>query len=462
MAVDKNLFLYDLAVVAIMKNEAPYAKEWLDYHLLAGVDHFYIYDNESPDNLKEVLQPYINAGIVTYKFYPGKARQYEAYNEAVQEYKFACRYIAFIDGDEFIFPQNNKMIVEVVDEILNYNQDAGGLAVNIFNFGSNYKDEADYSKGVLERFTRRASVNFTPPLPGSGIAGGSAHVSTITDPRKVLFFYNPHFACYFKDYHAINEKGGIVPMFSNNPPTVDKIRINHYRMKSREEYTKKVNRGTADAYHNIYDLNKFSHDSPDNAVFDDSILYYVKNRKISVSNGDGGQIKQIDYAKCCDALFKNLSPTFEKDTPQEFYSDKMETFLTCRKLAEKLRENVIEKAAKKLSDNNAESAGLHTYLLHMMDKTTAKVFEETALKAVYKSLNPQIKLSDMQLFISELPNILKLNYPVVTDIRQKCIELIPQILNFFRIYDANAWREFVNLKYIMEMLKTFDSYERKK
>ena len=43
MSVDKNLFLYDLAVVSIMKNEARYVKEWLDYHLLAGVNHFFIY-----------------------------------------------------------------------------------------------------------------------------------------------------------------------------------------------------------------------------------------------------------------------------------------------------------------------------------------------------------------------------------------------------------------------------------
>ena len=55
--VDKHLFLYDLAIVAIMKNEAPYVKEWLDYYLAAGVNHFYIYDNESPDNMKDVLQP---------------------------------------------------------------------------------------------------------------------------------------------------------------------------------------------------------------------------------------------------------------------------------------------------------------------------------------------------------------------------------------------------------------------
>ncbi|MBR7025230.1 MAG: glycosyltransferase family 2 protein, partial [Selenomonadaceae bacterium] len=53
--VDKNLFLYDLAVVAIFKNEGHYLKEWLDYHLFAGVEHFYLYNNNSTDNYEEVL-----------------------------------------------------------------------------------------------------------------------------------------------------------------------------------------------------------------------------------------------------------------------------------------------------------------------------------------------------------------------------------------------------------------------
>ena len=157
MAVDKDLFLYDLAVVAIMKNEAPYVKEWLDYHIAAGVDHFYIYDNDSPDNFKEVLQPYINAGIVTYEFYPGTSRQIEAYTEAFKTYRFFCRYMAFIDADEFIFPQTDKSISEVVDEIFADKPNAGGLCINWMMYGSNNLETADYSKGVLERFTRRAS-----------------------------------------------------------------------------------------------------------------------------------------------------------------------------------------------------------------------------------------------------------------------------------------------------------------
>ena len=118
MAVDKNLFMYDLAIVSIMKNEGHYVKEWLDYHLAAGVDHFYIYDHESTDNFTEVLQPYIESGIVTYIFCPDARKQVDVFNEAVQKYRFFCRYMSFVDADEFIFPQSNKSIVEVMDELL--------------------------------------------------------------------------------------------------------------------------------------------------------------------------------------------------------------------------------------------------------------------------------------------------------------------------------------------------------
>ena len=39
-----------LSFVAIVKNEAPYIVEWIEFHRLVGVDKFYIYDNESSEN----------------------------------------------------------------------------------------------------------------------------------------------------------------------------------------------------------------------------------------------------------------------------------------------------------------------------------------------------------------------------------------------------------------------------
>ena len=41
------LLRIDYETVSIMKNEAPYIKEWINYYLSIGVDHFYIYNNDS-------------------------------------------------------------------------------------------------------------------------------------------------------------------------------------------------------------------------------------------------------------------------------------------------------------------------------------------------------------------------------------------------------------------------------
>ena len=132
--IDKDLFQHNLSIVAILKNEGHYLKEWLDYHLLAGVDHFYLYDNDSSDNQLEVAKPYIATGLVDYFSISGKAMQYLAYTDAIRKFRFFTRYMAFIDGDEFIFPKNSKGtggISEIVDEAFSLNSRAAGLGANL-------------------------------------------------------------------------------------------------------------------------------------------------------------------------------------------------------------------------------------------------------------------------------------------------------------------------------------------
>ena len=193
MNEDSALFKYELAIVAILKNEAPYIKEWIDYHLLAGVEHFYLYDNDSDDNLKEVLKPYIDKGIVDYDFISGKCAQMAAYNKSIQNYKFDCRYIAFIDADEFIFPQAEKSIKDILNEILNENKIAAGLTVNWHMFGSSGHEKADLNHGVLERFLYRTSDDFIGPSKD----GGNALIKTIVNPRCVDSMALPHNCKYW-------------------------------------------------------------------------------------------------------------------------------------------------------------------------------------------------------------------------------------------------------------------------
>ena len=68
----REILPYYLSIATIFRNEAPYLKEWIEYHLMMGVDHFYLYNNMSEDNYLEVLNPYIEHDIVTLVDWPNQ------------------------------------------------------------------------------------------------------------------------------------------------------------------------------------------------------------------------------------------------------------------------------------------------------------------------------------------------------------------------------------------------------
>lgn len=420
MNEDSALFKYELAIVAILKNEAPYIKEWIDYHFLAGVDHFYLYDNESEDNLKEILQPYIENGIVTYIFYPGKGLQLLTYNEAIKDYKFECQYMAFIDGDEFIYPRENRSIKEIFYEILALNSSAEGIAINWHIFGSSGQEKADFSKGVLERFLYRAKNDFD----------ANKHVKSIVNPRCVELILNPHFVKYYENKCSINENGEIIPSFFSEPCTTNKIGINHYFTKSKEEYIRKKQRGKADSIFTEYDMQLFeSHNKND--VFDDGILEYRAVRQgLQESRGGIENLQQINQRRFNTIintvsqlmLSVNLSLFDNKDN----FLGKLHTFLTCWAVSRDLKKYG-------LNDNDA-------------------VFlEEFFLKCLYKTfLAGAVEIWQLQLLIDELPKILSCKYPVVDDIKMAVKNIIPQFINI-RIMQ-NHWISHKQLDYLLQML----------
>ena len=225
----------DLSICAIMKNEAPYVKEWLDYHRLVGVKRFYIYDNESTDNLKEVLTPYIKQGIVVYKYYPGNARQMSAYNECIREYKNNTEWLAVISADEFIIPMEDASIPEFLQDYKQYS----GVGINWIDYDSDGHVKKPKG-GVLESYTR---VHYDEQFINNH------HIKCIVKPGTVLKFTNPHYAIYVNGENAVNEnfeelKGCVYrntnPKAFSDIVSADKIRINRYYSKSEEEYRDKI------------------------------------------------------------------------------------------------------------------------------------------------------------------------------------------------------------------------------
>ena len=106
----KRKYQFYLTLCAIAKNEGRYLKEWIEYHKMLGVEKFFIYDNESSDNTREILQPYIDSNLVEYRYFPGKKMQLKAYANCVKKHKHHTRYMGFLDIDEFIVLINPKTI----------------------------------------------------------------------------------------------------------------------------------------------------------------------------------------------------------------------------------------------------------------------------------------------------------------------------------------------------------------
>ena len=133
-------FKYNFAIAAIIKNEGRYIEEWIKYHVLVGVEKFYLYNNESTDDTEKILKPYIESGLVDLIYFPGKCKQRPAFRDALKRYRSECKYMALIDGDEFLRPMDkNKTVYEVIDEICTHVKNIKrvcGVIVPWRNFGS--------------------------------------------------------------------------------------------------------------------------------------------------------------------------------------------------------------------------------------------------------------------------------------------------------------------------------------
>ena len=59
-----NRTRHGLVVCALVRDEAPFLREWLAYHAVAGVDHVYVYDDGSSDGWRAAVAPFAALGFV--------------------------------------------------------------------------------------------------------------------------------------------------------------------------------------------------------------------------------------------------------------------------------------------------------------------------------------------------------------------------------------------------------------
>lgn len=228
--------MMELALTAIFQNESPYLKEWIDFHLKMGFEHFYLFDHFSTDKPENVLKPYIEKGIATLTRWPfsyGDVYEWTevqclAYERAVHWAKERAKWLAIIDVDEYLFPVEGRLT-----EVLKEFEDFGGVCVNWQIYGTSNVAKIPKNQKMI------ACLNFKAPQAQVT----NHHVKSIVRPIRVKGLDNAHSAMYLDGFFQVNTKkerfdGCISPTIE-----IDRLRINHYTLRD-EHYlmTQKIPR----------------------------------------------------------------------------------------------------------------------------------------------------------------------------------------------------------------------------
>ncbi len=225
-------YAYRLTIGAMFKNEAPWLKEWIVYHHeVLGVEHFYLYNNDSTDDYRAVLEPFIKAGLVELIDWsssdpaneiPGEYEspwlsfQVGAYNDCLKKKAYRkARWVAIIDIDEFIVP------VHGVDSFWKFLDAAekrrkGSLKFMWRNFGTSSVWRLEEGEFLTQKLVRRYEDDTYM----------NNWCKSIHCPEAIVF-------C------SIHDTGKLAPHYRRGMADPSEIRIHHYWTRTEEECEKK-------------------------------------------------------------------------------------------------------------------------------------------------------------------------------------------------------------------------------
>lgn len=274
---------YRISICGIFKNEGPFLQEWIEYHLMIGVDHLYMYNNNSDDEYLRILQPYIANGSVTLIDWTKNHAQMEAYKDCFDRFRNETQWLSFIDLDEFIVPRKEKDINEWIKGYERY----PSILLYWKMFGTGGKMKHDYNQLVIEQYYVCQN--------GFGLHIGKCIFNT---DYEIAYYHEitHHYTCVY--YKLLGIKIRVVPINVFKRFVIKgfyytcldrynqaSIQLNHYWSKAWSLYEEKRRR--SDVYWDVnpkLNLNYFYKDELLNCSSDYTVFRFVMMLKHRILN----------------------------------------------------------------------------------------------------------------------------------------------------------------------------------
>ncbi|RWV89728.1 hypothetical protein GW17_00048113 [Ensete ventricosum] len=145
---------YTMCVCTMMRNQARFLPEWIIYHSRIGVERWFIYDNDSDDDIEQVIE---SLGMSNYDvsrhLWPWVKTQEAGFAHCALRARGYCEWVGFIDVDEFLYLPTNFTLHDVLQ---NYSSMPwiGELRTACYSFGPSGRKTTP-SEGVMVGYTCR-------------------------------------------------------------------------------------------------------------------------------------------------------------------------------------------------------------------------------------------------------------------------------------------------------------------
>lgn len=218
-----------LVAMVRVKNEARFLPEWLAHHVNVGVEHFYVYDNNSTDDITSAVEPFTVRGLVTHIPWSTVPVSPSSHIDFLRRFGHTATWCMFLDADEFLIEPSPGDLVE----FLASHERWPAVAFNSRYFGIGGHETIPRGL-VTEQFTRAQGTY-------------NDHVKVIAQPRAIHAYRNPH-SFYYTGWRLARAPDGR-RVFGTFIRTADDPRfvVNHYVNRGREDYENKRRRGYATA-----------------------------------------------------------------------------------------------------------------------------------------------------------------------------------------------------------------------
>ena len=234
-----NHFNISVCFAAIGREENLYARELIDYYLKIGINKFFIGDDNLPntEKLSDVLQDYIKNGIVEIIDIIGKnISQEELYNMAFERGKNYCNWMTFYDFDEYLTFNDPNMTMQSYLSFDTFNK------CDVVKIHWLLYDDNDYvyyqNRPMIKRFTRPIRNSFDNLFHKS--------IVKVKNYNGKLWQIDlgPHQPkeSLVNMCDAVGELANVRHGILGNP-NYKYGHIKHFRMKTAEEFAKKIKRG---------------------------------------------------------------------------------------------------------------------------------------------------------------------------------------------------------------------------